>query len=136
MSKILKTVIAAAAIIAAPASALAGKRDTPEQELAKMLEGRVQGKPVNCIPLSNTRESTIIDGKAIVYRVGGKLYVNDLKGNAGRLDDDDILVTRTFSSQLCRNDVVTLIDRGSQIQHGFVILGNFVPYAREKVASR
>lgn len=136
MTTILKTLIAGAALIAAPASALAGKRDTPDVQLQKMLDGRVAGKPTSCIPLTNTRESTIIDGKAIVYRVGGKLYVNDLKGNADRLDDDDILVTRTFGSQLCRNDVVTLVSRASQIQHGFVILGDFVPYSREKVAAR
>ena len=136
MSKILKTLIAGAALVAAPASAIAGTRDTPDMQLQKMLEGRVAGKPVHCLSLASTRESTIIENRAIVYRSGGKLYVNNLRGHANRLDDDDILVTKTYGSQLCRNDAVHLVDRTSQIQHGFVILGDFVPYTRPKTASR
>jgi hypothetical protein len=109
-------------------------RDTPDVQLQKALAGRVAGKPVNCISLSGTDGSQIIDGKAIIYRVGGKLYVNEPRSGAETLRDDDILVTRTFGSQLCSIDTVRLIDRGSRFAHGFVSLGQFTPYSRVKTS--
>jgi hypothetical protein len=41
-------------------------------------------------------------------------------------------VTKTFGSQLCSIDTVNLIDRASRFPHGFVSLGQFVPYTKVK----
>ena len=54
---------------------------------------------------------------------------------AETLDDHDILVTRIFGSQLCDNDVVRLLDRGSRMESGAVFLGEFVPYRKVKPVS-
>jgi len=95
------------------------------------LSGRVAGKPVDCISLRDIRSSQIIDDTAIVYDTGGgRLFVNRPRIGAESLDSDDILVTKTYGSELCSLDTVHLIDRGSQIQSGFVGLGEFVPYSR------
>ena len=129
MRKILPR-LAAAAVLAVPSVATA--RDTPDQELAKMLKGRVAGKPVNCIDPTFNASSTIIDGKAIVYRSGSTLYVNTPRSGAERLDQDDILVTRIWGSRLCSIDSVQLFDRVSRFPSGFVILDEFVPYTKPK----
>jgi len=101
-----------------------------ETKLSKALEGRVAGKPVRCLNLRDIRSSEIIDGTAIVYRVGAnRLYVNRPSGHES-LDSDDILVTRTFGSQLCSIDTVRLLDRTSRFYRGFVGLGDFVPYTK------
>ena len=126
----LKTVLLAAVAIATPA--VAAHRDTPDVQLQKVLDGRVAGKPVNCISLSDANLSQIIDGKAIIYRVGGRLYVNEPQSGAASLRDDDILITQTFGSQLCSIDMVRLVDRASRYPHGFVSLGKFVPYTKPK----
>jgi hypothetical protein len=128
----LRSLLVAAAVFATPA--VAAHRDTPEIQLQKALAGRVAGKPTNCISLSGVNSSQIIDGKAIIYHVGGRLYVNEPRSGAGSLRDDDILVTRTFGSQLCSIDTVRLIDRASRFPRGFVSLGEFVPYTRVKPA--
>jgi hypothetical protein len=133
MTQILKTLLAAAAVLAAPA-ALA-HRDSPEVQLEKLLAGRVPGKPVKCIDLSSATSSQIIDGKAIVYRSGSKLYVNAPRSGASLLDRDDVLVTRTFGSQLCNIDTVHLVDSTSRFPSGFVMLGDFVPYTKPKRAA-
>jgi hypothetical protein len=127
-----KTTLLAAVALATPA--VAAHRDTPDVQLQKALAGRVAGKPVNCISLSGTDGSQIIDGKAIIYRVGGNLYVNEPRSGAETLRDDDILVTRIFGSQLCSIDTVRLIDRGSRFPRGFVSLGPFTPYSRVKTS--
>lgn len=131
MKPILATLLAGAALLAAPV-ANAGHRDTPDQKLAKLLKGRVAGKPVDCISLSMAGSSQVIDGKAIVYTVGNTLYVNEPRGGANQLDDNSILVTNTFGSQLCSIDTVRLIDRASYFPRGFVSLGEFVPYTKPK----
>ena len=126
----LKLMLLAAVTLANPA--IAARRDAPDVQLQKMLVGRVAGKPVNCISLSGSNSSEIIDGKAIVYRVGSRLYVNEPRSGAQSLHRDDIFVTRTIGSQLCSIDTVRLIDRGSRFPRGFVSLGQFVPYSKIK----
>lgn len=121
--------LAIASVLAMPA-ANARTEQTGEEKLAKLLKGREAGEPVNCISLSQSRNSTVIDKTAIVYRIGGTLYVNRPK-NAEQLDDDDILVTRTSGSQLCRLDAVQLHDRyAGNMWNGFVGLEEFVPYRK------
>ncbi len=131
MRHLIPALLAAAAIAATP-TASARERLAPEDQLAKLLEGRVAGEPQNCISLPAARSSQIIDRTAIVYKVGSTLWVNRPKGGAESLDDDDILVTRTTGSQLCSIDVVELHDRTSHFYSGFVSLGEFVPYKRAK----
>ena len=125
----LPLLASAVALAAMPASA--APRLTPEAKLARAIEGREAGAPVDCILLRDVRGSRIIDRTAIVYEtVGGTLYVNRPDAGASSLDDDDVLVTKTNLGQLCSVDVVQLYDRASQAPAGSVFLGEFVPYHR------
>ncbi len=132
MKTILATLLAGAALLAAPVANAQRHRATPEERLAKLLGGRVAGKPVDCISLNMAGSSQVIDGTAIVYQLGNTLYVNRPRGGAEQLDDNSILVTNTFGSQLCSIDTVRLIDRNSYFPRGFVSLGEFVPYTKPK----
>lgn len=131
MKKILFS-LAAVALLAAPAAA--APRLHGEAQLAKMLEGRTAGKPVDCIDLSRVYSSQIVDGTAIVYDSGRTLYVNRPRGGAESLDDLDVMVTKPFDHQLCRVDVVQVLDGGSHFFKGSVFLGDFVPYTRDRSA--
>ena len=136
--RLFPSLIIGAALIGASASALAADRDNSKNEakLTAAIAGRVAGKPVSCINLRDVRSSQIIDDTAIVYDAGGgRLFVNRPRIGAESLDSDDILVTKTYGSELCSLDTVNLIDRGSNFSHGFVGLGEFVPYTRVKVAN-
>jgi len=132
--RILKPFIAAS-LLALSAGAMAADKAADraaagEAKLAKALEGRVAGKPVTCIPLRNIDSSQIIDGTAILYKVGGTIYVNRPRIGAESLRWDPVLVTDTHSSQLCSIDTVKLLDRTSHFYQGFVGLGEFVPYSK------
>jgi hypothetical protein len=131
MTRLLKLILGGAALAATAAPVLAA-RLSPEAKLDQLLAGRVAGKPVSCINLRDIQSSQIVDRTAIVYRVGGKLYVNRPRSGASWLDDDDILLTNTVTGQLCRIDTVKLIDRTSRFQRGFVALGDFVPYSKPR----
>ena len=118
---------------ALPSIGQARERLTGEQELAKLLEGRVAEKPVSCIPLSLSNDSHIIDKTAIVYSFGNVIYVNR-PNNPESLDSDKILVTRITGSELCNLDIVSLHERFGFFYSGFVDLEQFVPYRKVKVA--
>lgn len=130
----IATTIALAAMLATSGSAIARSPSAAErgqERLDKVLAGRVAGKPQSCISLHSIQSSEIIDRTAIIYRVGGgRLYLNRPEIGRESLDDDDIMVTKTVGSQLCRIDTVRLVDRGSRFETGFVGLGDFVPYSR------
>jgi hypothetical protein len=123
--------IVGAALLFGAGAAEARTRVTPEAKLAKILDGRVAGPPVNCLQLRSIDSTQIIDKTALVYRVGGTLYVNRPR-NADSLDDNDVLVTRTSTGNLCSIDTVTLVDRYAKFQRGFVSLDRFVPYHKPK----
>lgn len=121
--------IALAAAMAAPVSVAAPQHKDGEAALQTLLAGRVAGKPVSCLSMPQLGSSEVIDGTAIVYRSGARLYVNRTR-DPSSLRSDDILVTRSFSGQLCSIDTVHLVDQASHMTRGFVTLGEFVPYER------
>lgn len=116
-----------AATLAAPASAA---RRSPDARLADMLKGRVAEPPVSCISLSSVSSTVIVGGRAIVYQIGRRLYVNVPRHWAELLRDDDIIVTVVNGGQLCRNDRIQPVDRGSRVPRAFLMLGDFVPYVK------
>jgi len=112
---------------AAPAAQTKG-----ELRLAKLLQGRVAGQPVSCIPTQPRDRMQVIDGTAYVYGAGNTIYVQRTR-DPQRIDDSDTLVTNRFSAtQLCRLDQTTTIDRFTGIFTGAVFFDDFVPYTRVK----
>lgn len=134
MKKATLFVAALAAALAAPA--VAAPKLTPEQQLAKALEGRAAGKPVSCIDPRTNSSTQIIDKTAILYGSGRTIYLQR-PDNASSLRDDDILVTELRGSgMLCDIDVVKLHERSGGWYRGFVGLNKFVPYTRVQTAAR
>ncbi len=118
----------AIALVASPAEAK--KKKSGEEELAELLEGRVAGEPQRCIRRHVSNRMRTIDGTAFVYGRGDTIYVQRTK-HPEDIDDDDVLVTRKFgSSDLCRLDQVTKIDRVNGFYAGNVFFEDFVPYTR------
>jgi len=105
-----------------------------EAELARAIQGRVAGAPVQCIDLHRVRSSRIITDTAIIYDAGSVIYVNRPDNGADQLNQWDTMVTRTSTSQLCNVDTVTMVDQASHSFTGVVFLGDFVPYRRVRTS--
>jgi len=130
MNRISMSLLGVSLLAALAVPAAAAPRDG-EADLAKAIAGRTAGKPVDCIQLRNIRSSRIIDRTAIVYEMNnGTIYVNRPRSGAESLDWTDVLVTETFTSQLCSIDVVKLYDTGIRMTTGWVGLDAFVPYTK------
>jgi hypothetical protein len=106
-----------------------------EAELARALQGRVAGEPVQCIDLHRVHSSRVITDTAILYDTGSVIYVNRPANGADSLNQWDTLVTRTPSTRLCNIDTVTTVDLTTHSFTGVVFLGDFVPYRRVQAAS-
>ncbi|UAB78666.1 hypothetical protein INR77_02745 [Erythrobacter sp. SCSIO 43205] len=106
-----------------------------EARLAKMLEGREAGEPVNCINSLGHQRITTIDGTAYVYGRGNTIYVQRTT-RPQDIDQDDVLVLRRFNgSQICRQDTANTLERYSGFLTGVVRFEDFVPYTRIEKAS-
>jgi hypothetical protein len=137
MSRLTHLTLLAAVLVplsAAPASNARREatRLANDAKITKALANLTPGAPVPCISLATPMSSSLYGG-TILYRNSGRLtYRNDTRGICG--SRDDILVTRSWGSQLCRGDVVRTVDRLSGFHTGSCVLGDFVPYRRAKVA--
>ena len=119
-----------AASTAVPAAAGPSAGPDREAQLARALQGRVAGEPVDCIDLYRVRSSRVIPNTAIIYEAGSTLYVNRPRNGAEDLNQWDTLVTRTPSTRLCSVDTVRVVDLTTGTLTGLVFLGDFVPYRR------
>lgn len=114
------------------AEATAAPLSKGEQRLAKLLDGRVAGEPVRCIRAFRNVPMRTIEGTAYVYGSGNTIWVQRTR-DPEQIDDDDVLViNRRESTQLCRLDFSTTIDRFTGFFTGAVFLEDFVPYTRAK----
>lgn len=126
-------VLPAAAALLVPL--LLAASDAPAPLSAKAvaeLAGRTVGEPVSCVQLNRISSTRIVDATAIIYKQSSRLwYVNQPdRGRCSLLKPDRVLITRTPSTRLCRNDVVTIAEAGSPITYGACGLGDFVPYTK------
>jgi hypothetical protein len=133
MRKLLPLI--AGSLLLGAASAAAAAPVDREAELARALEGRVAGEPVDCIDLTRIQSSRIINDTAILYDAGRTIYVNRPRNGADSLDRWDTLVTRLHTPRLCSIDSVRLVDPTTGMLTGVVFLGDFIPYERVDSAS-
>ncbi|TCD06493.1 hypothetical protein EYB45_01870 [Erythrobacteraceae bacterium CFH 75059] len=138
MPNIRAILLSAAAAAGLVAPAFAGERaptraERGQEQLARLLEGRVAGEPQRCVRTFPNRNLQIIEGTAIVIRDGNTVWVNTTRDPAA-LNDNDALLIRNFGTvgQLCRLDPVTTFDRITGFYTGNIFLTDFVPYRREQ----
>ena len=103
--------------------------------LARELDGRVAGAPVNCIGNSASTRPMIIDSHTILYRDGGRVYRNDVVGEgcARGLARGDIVVSQSLvGDAYCQGDLIHMRARTGGMLTGSCSLGSFTPYTRNR----
>ncbi|MFW2850498.1 hypothetical protein ACM61V_01040 [Sphingomonas sp. TX0543] len=125
----------AAAAIGAGAIAIAapGNRNdraaADEAAFQKEVSGLVPGKPVDCIGTRLNNGSVKAIGSRLIYRINSKrVYVNETNGGCEAVARGDALVTRQFSTQLCRGDIARTVNMPARIDSGTCTMGSFIPY--------
>lgn len=130
MMLFVPALLAACTTGAEPAPQLTEKQQT---KLDKALAGKVAGEPVSCIPLSQRTDMNVISNDVLLYKVNNKLvYRNDLLGRCSGLTTGGTLVTKLFTSQMCKGDIAQVADLATGTTMGSCALGDFVPYRTPK----
>ena len=119
--------VAVALALLAPAAASAAKRETGEAKLARLIDGRVPGKPVRCLDGSQRRNLEVVDHTALVFKDGDTYYGNRPAG-VRFLTWTDVPVFKIFGDELCTHDIVHLRDRSSGLGGASLSMGEFIPY--------
>ena len=127
----LSLILAGAAVaLTGAASATAETRaEKGEAQLAKMLEGRTAGEPVQCISALRGDRVQVIEHVGIVYDAGKTIYVARA-ADPKSLGHWDVPIIERFGSQLCKTDVIRTVDRSGGFLSGVVFLNDFVPYTK------
>ena len=125
---ILVTALAAACAPVAP-PAMTAKQEADFQEV---IAGRTAGPAQSCVSQRLLRGNKTYGEGVIVFEgtTNSIVYVNRPPSACPELKWSRALRTRTTTSQLCSNDIVTVIDPNGGITYGSCALGDFVPYRR------
>ena len=130
MRKIIAALALSALALGAATTVVAKEKQTGEQKLAEMLEGRVAGEPKSCISTVRSGSLQVIDKTALVYEAGDTLWVNRTARPDDLRRDDVLVINQTSGMQLCRLDRITTVDQVSHFFTGIVFLQDFVPYRK------
>ena len=98
------------------------------QGLAKAIGPRIASGETSCVSTSLLSDTQVIDGSTIIYGRVGTIYVNRMERPCPGLDPTDTLITDIKGGQLCRNDMIRVLEPGSTIPGGFCRLGSFTTY--------
>jgi len=99
-------------------------------ELAKALAGYTAGKPTTCIEPTRIRETQRVGDKIIYKFSRNEMYVNDTGGGCFGLRSGDAIITKSYTGQFCRGDIVRTADLTSHMPSGSCTFGDFVPYRK------
>lgn len=119
--------LAAACAPVEPAELSAGA----QSELTAALRGLTPAEPVTCVSQRDLRNNRSFGQGVILFEGRGSMvYLNRPAGGCPGLGRDRTLVTNTPSGQLCRGEIVSIIDPISNTQFGACTLGDFQAYRR------
>ena len=100
-------------------------------------QGDEDNDPARCIRISLIDRTEIIDDRTIAFHMrGGDIYLNQLDRTCIGLDRGDPFSYGTATGQICRNDFITIIERGGfGLQRGASCgLGMFTPTDEESLS--
>lgn len=104
----------------------------PDLKLQAALAGKVAGTPQSCIRLDQASGSEVYRD-AILYRAGrNRYFLADAPGCGSGKSFDSILVQNVFGSQLCRGDIIRIVERTGGFTSASCAIGGFTPYTVPK----
>lgn len=104
-----------------------------QAEYSKLIEGKVAGQPVSCLPRYASNDMRAIDNQTAVFKsVGNKVYVTRFDGSCNNLGAPGYaLVTKLYGTdRLCRGDIAQVVQTSTGIPTGSCVVGDFVPYTK------
>ncbi|MEO1135041.1 MAG: DUF6491 family protein [Pseudomonadota bacterium] len=123
----LKWKAAVAAMLAAGGCASAVEPEEVSQEVAERLaEFEATGETRSCIGVTQIRTIDALDESRFLVRAGGAYYLNEVSGRCNGADRAfNRLQYTTSIGQLCRNEIIRIVDNSNGFTVGSCSLGDF-----------
>ena len=136
MRKILCTALAAAALAGCATNPEPPQRSlAAQQELDKLLAGKVQSESRSCLPAFSRNDMRVIDDRTILFRESAnRVWRTEAIGGCSPLGRPGYaMVTRTYGgSGLCRGEIVQILDTSLGSIVGSCSLGDFTLYTGQR----
>ena len=125
----MRILLAASALLFAAAPSSAG------QKTSQVPPATPDGAPVDCVTLSQIRDTQVRDGQTIDFTMrGGKVYRNTLDGGAcPQLGFEKRFLYKTSGNQLCSIDTISVLVEPGLSRGATCGLGKFQPVTLDKV---
>lgn len=104
-----------------------------QAEYNRLIEGKVAGTPVDCLPRFDSNDMRVIDDQTAIFDApGNKVYVTRFNGSCNNLGTSGYaLVTKQYGTgRLCRGDIAQVVQTSTGLPVGSCVVGDFVPYEK------
>jgi hypothetical protein len=134
----MKHIIALAALALASGCAASAEdeallRADSEVELAAELRDyQPSGTAISCVPLRDLGGNRSAGQGAVIFGSGNRVWVNRPPAGCPVIRHGRTVTLRTTGSQLCRGDIINVVDPVSGINYGSCGVGDFEPYTRRR----
>ena len=100
------------------------------EQLDEILDGRVAGEPQRCLFNSTNKQMTVIDDRTVLYRSGGRYYLQQFNNDCANLDSGStaLLTTNYGTTGPCEGELARVIDTSVGATYGACSFGPFIPY--------
>ena len=100
--------------------------------LQQLIAGKVAGEPLHCLQTYRSNDMVAIDTSTLVFRDGGRVYVNRLRDPCPQLTNPSYtLITRQFGGTgLCSGQIAEVANLQTGMIAGSCVIGEFIPYTR------
>lgn len=100
-----------------------------DNELTRLLSGKVAGQTRSCISQRDATDQRNIDERTIIFRAGrDRLYRNDIPGGCPRLDNRSTIIRASPTSTICSGEIFEVRDSGTGFTYGSCTFGEFTEY--------
>jgi len=112
--------------LSACASASTAERKTSERAAERLAEFDRTGEITNCLSSGQINSINALDEYNFLVRVGpNKYYLNEVSRCSGAASSFNRLQYTLHGSQLCRNEIILVVDNSSGFTVGSCGLGSF-----------
>ena len=98
--------------------------------LAQALDGMTPGAPTSCINPRLINDTQRIGDKILYKTSRREVYVSDTGGGCFGLRNGDAIVTKSYTGEFCRGDIIHTVDLPAHMPTGSCTFGDFVPYRK------
>ena len=102
-----------------------------QQQLGLLLNGKVAGRPISCLPNYNANDMQVIDGRNVAFKLGSRtVYMMHLSAGCELLGNGGYaLVTKQLGGMgMCQGDIAHVFDTTSRFTVGSCGIESITPY--------